>query len=927
MPLHQNHPLFGRSIFSMLFLATINAGIVQAQITLDGTLPTRIQQLENMRKITGGERVGDNLFHSFEKFSIPEGIEAIFENAPDIQNIFTRVTGNEPSFVNGLLQTAGGANFFLINPNGIVFGENARLDVGGSFIATTANSVEFADGSSFDARSNNQNVTLTWNAPIGLGLDGNNGSITVNGSGYKLTRDSLFSPLAKNSNLDGLQVQSGKTLALVGGDVTIKGGTVVAESGQVELASVDSGTVDLDISQDRLSFDYKEVSSFKDIQLSEQALVDASGMKNSLIQVTGANVELREGSVLLMQNAATSTPGTIKVDASDSIIVQGESLRRIPSSITTEALGSGDAADIQVSAHNLVVRDGGAIATGTFDTGKTGNIDINIAQTLQLDRTSEGISNGNFRSFIAAFTVADGNVGTISIAAQKLFAERGASIQSATYGKGNAGDVNMNTRFVELNGATEQDALFTFINSGAFSTGNAGNVNINTESLRLINGGAVSSDSIANGNTGNVVVNASDFIEVNGLDSNTRTPSTLTSSVTVEENEDLSLTSPELPPIPSGNAGSVTLKTPTLNISQGGTVRVINQGSGNAGTLNITADNLNLDRSGRITAAASSGLGGNIELNTQNLNITNDSQITASAGGNENGGNISINTTNLTAKKNNQITASAFEGDGGNVDINAANSVSLNERDSITAISETGEGGNITLNTDQLQLQNNSLISTSAGGLGNGGNIEITAGTILAINDSDITATAVRGNGGNITITADGILGIEERKATPGNGTSDIDASSEFGEDGTVKISDPQVLIQDPVIALREIPISDTTKELIEDICAEGKAIIKDSRHPDFPEMPDDLPDQPSSTTSEDFTPPSQKAPKPTSVESLVESLAWKPGDPLLPANHVVTLDNGRQFLVPKAQWEYIQLKCKAVFPKTEEEAKNLQSD
>ena len=151
MPLHPNYRFFGRSIFSLLFLLSINAGTVQAQVVPDSTLNTLVEQLQNMRKITGGERVGKNLFHSFEKFSIPEGIEAIFKNAVDIENIFTRVTGSEISFIDGLLQTAGGANLFLLNPNGIVFGENAVIDVGGSFIATTANSVEFADGTSFDA--------------------------------------------------------------------------------------------------------------------------------------------------------------------------------------------------------------------------------------------------------------------------------------------------------------------------------------------------------------------------------------------------------------------------------------------------------------------------------------------------------------------------------------------------------------------------------------------------------------------------------------------------------------------------------------------------------------------------------------------------------------------------------------------------------
>ena len=115
-----------------------------------GSLPTSVEQKgENRLNINGGEREGNNLFHSFEEFSVPEGIEAVFENALDIENIFTRISGDAASDINGVLRTQGGANFFIVNPNGIVFGENAQLDVGGSFIATTANSIQFADGADF----------------------------------------------------------------------------------------------------------------------------------------------------------------------------------------------------------------------------------------------------------------------------------------------------------------------------------------------------------------------------------------------------------------------------------------------------------------------------------------------------------------------------------------------------------------------------------------------------------------------------------------------------------------------------------------------------------------------------------------------------------------------------------------------------------
>lgn len=62
-----------------------------------------------------------------------------FVNRNGIQNIVSRVTGKEASNILGTLAVEGNANLFLLNPNGILFGKNAQLDVRGSFIGTTAN--------------------------------------------------------------------------------------------------------------------------------------------------------------------------------------------------------------------------------------------------------------------------------------------------------------------------------------------------------------------------------------------------------------------------------------------------------------------------------------------------------------------------------------------------------------------------------------------------------------------------------------------------------------------------------------------------------------------------------------------------------------------------------------------------------------------
>ena len=235
----------------IVFLSQVSQK-VKAQIVPDNTLGSEssvINSINELRsRIEGGATRGENLFHSFQEFNIGEGLEVYFANPDGIANIFSRVTGSNLSNIFGTLGVEGSANLFF-------------LDIGGSFIATTANSIEFSDGTRFATRNGNQKPILTWNAPIGLGLDGNNGSITVNGNGHQLTLadpNVFFTPIiGAASSQNGLKVAPERTLALIGGQVNIDGGVLTSPSGNIEIAGVKQGNVKLDLNRANISFDYQ----------------------------------------------------------------------------------------------------------------------------------------------------------------------------------------------------------------------------------------------------------------------------------------------------------------------------------------------------------------------------------------------------------------------------------------------------------------------------------------------------------------------------------------------------------------------------------------------------------------------------------------------------------------------------------------------
>ncbi len=361
---------------SVLFYCLLASLPVTAQIVPDSTLPVNssVTTQDNISNITGGTAAGGNLFHSFEQFSAPTGNTVYFNNSIDIQNIFSRVTGASISNIDGLLRANGNANLFLLNPNGIIFGPNAQLNIGGSFLASTASSLRFADGKEFSATSPQTTPLLTISVPIGLGFGSNPGRIVVqgNGQGRRTTRDLIDTSV-------GLHVQPNATLALVGGNVMLEGGTLKTTGGRIELGSVGGPSLIGLTSIDKgWALSYEGVQNFQDVQLLQQATVDASGTGGGDVQVRGKRVTLADSSQIEASTLGSEAGGTLAVTSSESVELSGyienpyieNAYYGLLARVYEGATGTGG--DVSIATGKLIARDGTKVSTETNDAGRGG---------------------------------------------------------------------------------------------------------------------------------------------------------------------------------------------------------------------------------------------------------------------------------------------------------------------------------------------------------------------------------------------------------------------------------------------------------------------------------------------------------------------------------------------------------------------------
>ena len=477
-----------------LILTTFSKDCVRAQITPDDTLGTESSVFTSAGTMVNGSPADlisegaqreANLFHSFSEFNVDSGQQVYFENPDGVELIVSRVTGDSGSDIFGTVGVLGNADLFFINPNGIVFGPNAALDVNGSFVASTADSLVF-DAFEFSASNPEPPPLLTLNAPIGLQF-GETAQPILNQSQATLNGETnIFGqPI-------GLKVQAGNTLALIGGEVVLEGGNLTASGGRIELGSLTAGSfVSLSPSEDGWRLGYEDAQNFQNIQITSrsvgedeiQSFVDISGQESGNIQLQGKQVILRDGSQILAINLGSELEpgGDVVINASESVELLGNN-----TFIMSVTLAAGEAGNIMLNTGRLLIQDGAGIFTdsssGTANgdfvqaTGQGGNITVLASESVEL---VDGIISTNTLT-------TSGEAGSITIITRQLtISGDGASVSArgASPGEGQVGQAGTVT--IETDQLTVEAGAEVTVSS---PLGQAGNLEVSADIILLDNG-------------------------------------------------------------------------------------------------------------------------------------------------------------------------------------------------------------------------------------------------------------------------------------------------------------------------------------------------------------------------------------------------------------------------------------------------------
>ena len=574
--------------------------------------------------ISGGTSSGNNLYYGFSSFHLHKGEQAIITSGNGIENIIGKISGGESSWINGKI--TAGANLYLLNPSGFIFGSDTVLDLTGSLLVSTSDRLVFNDNSYISASP-------------GL-LDNYPDSQPV---GVEFTENSSFSPIIIDNAT--LKMNPGQNLSLIGGDshpaslitntqdvspgIRIQNSHIQAPGGSIHLASVSSaGTIRMDYWQTS----EQNIETPGNIVVSGDKLIQTGGQQvdnSGHIYIFGG---LFYGDETDLSTASKGDSGDIHINANNMTLKNGCRL-------DSQSYGNGDGGDVHLKITNQLDMSESTIQTNITanDNGNAGDVEIS-AKNMKFDNAS----------LIATETSGVGYAGKIELKAHNNITITGGSeilSKSRENATGNAGNIILNTSQIQMN----QSA---FISADTDGAGNAGNIKIQGTDLSLTDKSKISSssnDSRQGGNAGNIEILLSQSLLMNGEETAIQTRSN-----------------------GQGSAGLIDISSHNVFLDHGANISSSGIGSekyaGDAGTINIYAnDTIRLNNHSQLSTLSKYAGGGTVEVESGRLLYLSDSTINTSVlQGWGRGGDIFLK-SQLVFIDGSTIHAQAENGPGGNI--------------------------------------------------------------------------------------------------------------------------------------------------------------------------------------------------------------------------------------------------------------------
>ncbi len=624
-------------VLSVCFFAM--ASSANAEIITDGTAGplVHVNGPDYLIRPEYGTQAGSNLFHSFSNFNIASEESATFSGPLSVENIISRVTGGNPSSIDGLLRSAiPGANLFFLNPAGIFFGPHACLDVDGSFSATTADYLRMGKGENFYSIPV-ENEIFASSPPEAFGFFD---------SGPNLSNQNDYGMIG----IEGSKIESGqKNLSLIGRGIKITGSSGISvNQGRLDMASVDSAGEVVPLPS---GLDTSSLSKMGDIEISQ-----SKKGRPSVLYARGGSIFIRAGHFVIdnseiladspfgvdtdeknkidisvknaeFKNNALLSTDTFGISDGSDIVIRGEDSIKISQSRiragTIGAVASGDGGSLTLQSPDIILENGSAIESESkdFSTGNAGNVNF-------IDSDSVIMND----SYINTFTTGVGKAGYVSMTAGSIFIKNNSVISALTSGKGDAGHVSLYADSIDI----RDGASVRTITEGL---GEAGGIIVKASDISLSDNSVLSSESFGQdigGDAGTIDVNAIKSIRLSG-NSYLTTAAKSAGGGKINANADDMIylgDSKITTRVKSGikDGGDITIgdikakNGPAFVVLNKSQIRA-NADKGDGGAIFITTDNYFQSSGSLVDASSKRGNDGTIRIEAPDLDIITDLTI------------------------------------------------------------------------------------------------------------------------------------------------------------------------------------------------------------------------------------------------------------------------------------------------------------